>query len=156
LLLSTATSRTRWASTHAVAAAAGTAAILLVTGAAVGIGHGAATGDPPGQAVRLLGASAAHVPAAWVMVGLVLVLFGWAPRSVPALAWGLLVAFVVLGEFGALWGLPGWVLDLSPFAHSPTLPGGNVEVGQLVLLLGAAALLGVLGMVGWRGRDLEA
>lgn len=55
-----------------------------------------------------------------------------------------------------LCGLPGWVLDLSPFAHSPTLPGGTVEAGQLVLLLGAAAVLGVLGLVGWRGRDLEA
>ena len=155
LVLSTGASRARWAASHYGVALAGTAAILLVTGAAIGLGHGFSTGDPAGQAARLLGAAAAHVPAAWVVAGLVLMLFGWAPRGVPATAWALLVAFVVLGEFGVLWGLPSWLLDLSPFAHSPTLPGGAVEPGQLVLLLISAIVLGALGLAGWRERDLQ-
>jgi ABC-2 type transport system permease protein len=155
LVLSTATSRTGWALSHVAVALGGTTVVLLVIGAAVGFGHGAAVGDVAGQTGRLVVAAAAQIPATWVMVGLVLALFGWAPRTVPAVAWGLLVAFVVLGEFGALWGLPAWVLDLSPFAHSPTLPGGAVEAGQLLLLLGAAGFLGVMGVVGWQGRDLQ-
>jgi len=89
------------------------------------------------------------------MAGIVMVLFGWVPRWVAG-AWGVLVAFIVLGEFGPLWQLPQWVLDLSPFEHSPTLPGGAVGASQLGLLLTAAALLAVAGFARWSTRDLEA
>jgi ABC-2 type transport system permease protein len=153
LLLSTATSRTGWAFSHLGVALLGTAAVMATAGAAIGLGHGLATGDPGGETLRMTGAALAQVPAAWVLVGLVVLAFGWLPLAVP-LVWGLLVAFVVLGEFGPLWGLPSWVLDLSPFAHSPTLPGGDVEVASLAGLLLVAALLCLLGLLGWRRRDL--
>lgn len=155
LLLSNPTTRTRWAASHVVLALTGTALLLLVTGATIGVGHGLAVGEPALQTVRLMGAAAGQIPAAWVMVGLVMLLFGWAPRAVPAV-WAVLVGFIVLGEFGVLWGVPQWALDLSPFAHSPTLPGGAVESGQLVLLLAVTAVLIVLGFAGWRRRDLSS
>ena len=60
-----------------------------------------------------------------------------------------------LGEFGTLWRLPNWLLDLSPFAHSPKLPGGAVSVSQFALLLVAAVLLAALGFVRWRNRDVQ-
>lgn len=155
LVLSTATGRAAWALSHYAFALAAVALVLLVGGLAVGIGHGTTVGDVGGQSVRLTLAALGQVPAAWVMASLVLVLFGWLPRAVPA-AWGLLVAFIVLGEFGALWQLPTWMLDLSPFAHSPTLPGQSVGWGSLVGLLVVAAALSALGFAGWRRRDLAA
>ncbi len=154
LLLSTATRRVRWAVSHFGFALLATALVLAVGGFAVGLGHGASIGDVPGQTVRLTLAALGQLPAVWVMAALVLVIFGWLPRAVPA-AWGLLVAFIVLGEFGALWDLPSWVLDLSPFAHSPTLPGQDVAWGSIVGLLAVAAFLTVLGLAGWRRRDLS-
>jgi ABC-2 type transport system permease protein len=154
-LLSTGLTRSRWAAGHYLVALFGAASVLLVTGTAVGTAHGVAVGDVTTQAVRLAGAALGQVPAAWVMAAIVLTLFGWAPRWVPG-AWGLFAAFVVLGEFGPLWRLPTWVLDLSPFAHSPTLPGQPVDVGDIALLLVVAAILTGLGFVGWRRRDLEA
>ncbi len=155
LLLSTATSRTRWALSHLAVALLGTAAVLVVAGAAIGVGHGVTSGDVAGETARLAGAALAQVPAAWVLVGLVLLFFGWLPVAVPGV-WGLLVVFVVLGELGELWGLPAWVLDLSPFAHSPTLPGGEVAAGQVLGLLLVAAVLCLTGLAGWRRRDLAA
>jgi ABC-2 type transport system permease protein len=155
LLLSTATSRTRWALSHLAVALLGTAAVLVVAGAAIGVGHGVTRGDVAGETARLAGAALAQVPAAWVLVGLVLLFFGWLPVAVPGV-WGLLVVFVVLGELGELWGLPTWVLDLSPFAHSPTLPGGEVAAGQVLGLLLVAAVLCLTGLAGWRRRDLAA
>jgi ABC-2 type transport system permease protein len=155
LLLSTATSRTRWALSHLAVALLGTAAVLVVAGAAIGVGHGVTSGDVVGETARLAGAALAQVPAAWVLVGLVLLFFGWLPVAVPGV-WGLLVVFVVLGELGELWGLPTWVLDLSPFAHSPTLPGGEVAAGQVLGLLLVAAVLCLTGLAGWRRRDLAA
>ncbi len=153
-VMATASTRVRWATSHLLVALVGTALLLLVAGAAIGLAHGAAVGDTSAQTVRMLGAAAAHVPAAWVMVGAVVLLFGWVPRWVP-LAWGLFVAFVVVGEFGTLWNLPGWVMGLSPFTHSPTLPGGPVDMAPLVGLVLVAGALVVLGLVGWRRRDLQ-
>ena len=155
LLLSTATGRTRWAASHFVLALLGVAVLMLATGAAVGFSHGLAIHDVGRQVGRLTLAAAAQIPAAWVMVGVVMLLFGWVPRWVAG-AWGLLVAFVVLGEFGPLWGLPQWVLDVSPFEHSPTLPGGDVAATQIALLLAAGVILSVAGFLRWRTRDVPA
>lgn len=154
LLLSTATTRTGWAASHYLLAIIGIAVMLLVAGAATGLGHGLAIGDPVGQMARLTVAAAATVPAAWVMAGLVLVLVGWLPRWVAA-SWGLFVAFLVLGEFGALWNLPTWALDLSPFAHSPRLPAADFAAGSLLGLVAVSAALTGLGIWGLRRRDID-
>ena len=128
---------------------------MLVGGSAVGLAHGVAVGDPVGQAVRLLARQPpvrSRRSGSWPAI--VLVLFGWLPRAAVAVAWSALVAFIVLGEFGALWQLPTWVLDLSPFAHSPRLPGGPVEVTSVAGLIVVAAVIAVAGFAGWRRRDL--
>jgi ABC-2 type transport system permease protein len=153
LILATAPTRIRWALAGFGYSVVATAIVLVVGGAAIGLGHGTSVGDIGGQVGRLTVAALAHVPAAWVMAALVLAIFGWLPRAVPA-AWGLLVAFIVLGEFGALWKLPEWMLNLSPFAHSPILPGEPVDAGSLVSLLLVAAVVTALGLVGLRRRDL--
>jgi ABC-2 type transport system permease protein len=155
LVLATPATRTRWALSHISVALLGTAALLVATGAAIGLGHGLASGDVPGETARLGLAALAQVPAAWVLVGLVVLLFGWLPLAVPAV-WALLAVFFVVGELGELWGLPQWLLNLSPFAHSPTLPGGELQAGSLVGLLLVAALLCLLGLTGWHRRDLVA
>ncbi|MFI0433279.1 MAG: ABC transporter permease [Candidatus Nanopelagicales bacterium] len=153
-VLATAVSRLRWAGGHLVVGIVGVVAILLATGAAMGVAHGLATGDPVGQAGRLTVAAAGQVPAALVVTGLTFLLFGLAPRWTGA-GWALLLAFVVLGEFGSLWQLPRWVLDLSPFAHSPQLPGGDAAQGALVGLTLVAVALLVGGLMFWRRRDVR-
>ncbi len=155
IVLSAAVPRLTWAGVGYAYALLASTLVLLVGGAAIGLGHGLAIGDVGGQVGRLVVATLAQVAAVWVMAGLVLVLFGWLPRAVP-LAWGLLVAFVILGEFGALWKLPTWVLDLSPFAHSPTLPGESVDAGSLVGLVLVGLATAIVGLAGWRRRDLAA
>lgn len=154
LLLSTATTRARWAASHLAVALVGSAAILILTGFCVGLAHGMAVGDPGGQAARMAAAAVLHIPAVWVMAAAAFALFAWAPLLTPAI-WAIYVAFIVLGEFGELWQLPQWVLGLSPFAHSPTVPGGDVSGGDLAVLLAAGAVLLVVGAVGWRHRDVR-
>ncbi|MDQ1247055.1 MAG: polyether ionophore transport system permease protein, partial [Actinomycetota bacterium] len=157
LILATATGRVAWAASHFGLALGGVAAVLLVAGSAVGFSHGTTIADPLGQTLRMAGAALAQVPAAWVVAAAVLVLFGWLPRALAA-AWGLLVAFIVFGEFGALWELPDWVLDLSPFRHSPRLPGAadvGAIAGSLTGLVLVTVVLAAVGFVGWRRRDLH-
>jgi len=101
---------------------------------------------------RLLGAALAQVPAAWVLAGVALLLFGLVPRATTA-AWAALALCLALAELGPVLELSQGVIDLSPFAHSPQLPGGSFSTAPLTLALIAAAL-GAAGLVGLRRRDL--
>jgi len=153
-LLGTATTRTRWATSHYGAALAGVALLMLLGGLSIGIGAALSLHDGS-QIGRVTVASLAQVPAAWVITSTVLTVFGWIPRLTGAL-WGLLAVFVALGEFGVLWNAPQWLMDLSPFQHSPLLPVDSGGVVSLVALTATAAALAALGYFGWRRRDLTA
>jgi ABC-2 type transport system permease protein len=45
-------------------------------------------------------------------------------------------------------------MDVSPFAHSPRLPGGDLVWTPLVLLALVAGLLTVAGLGAFRRRDI--
>ncbi|MCU0282980.1 MAG: hypothetical protein MUD13_03645 [Candidatus Nanopelagicales bacterium] len=152
VLLATATSRRSWALAHAGVAMLGVAALILVAGLAIGTGHALVVGEP-GQVLRLAAAAATRIPAALVMVGIAVAVWGWWPRA-SWLAWLLFVVFLALGEFGALWGVPDPVMDLSPFRHSPLVPGPDPAFGALPVLLLIALGLVALGVGRFSRRDL--
>ncbi|WP_427129622.1 ABC transporter permease [Pseudarthrobacter sp. S9] len=153
-LLGTATTRSRWATSHFAVALAGVAVLMLLAGLSVGAGAAFAVADGS-QLGRVTLAAVAQIPAAWVIASAVLAVFGWAPRLTGAV-WGLLLVFVALGEFGVLWNAPEWLMDLSPFRHSPLLPVDSGAAGPLLALTITAAALAVLGYSGWRRRDVAA
>ncbi|WP_427006496.1 ABC transporter permease [Pseudarthrobacter sp. H2] len=153
-LLGTATTRTRWATSHFAAALAGAALLMLLAGLSVGAGAAVVLADGA-QFGRVTLAALAQIPAAWVVTSAVLAVFGWAPRLTGAV-WGLLLAFVALGEFGVLWNAPQWLMDLSPFRHTPLLPLDSGDLAPLLGLALAAAALAAVGYSGWRRRDLAA
>lgn len=153
-LLGTATTRARWATSHFAAALAGVALLMLFAGLSVGAGAAVVLGDGA-QFGRVTLAALAQIPAAWVITSAVLAVFGWAPRLTGAV-WGLLLVFVALGEFGVLWNAPQWLMDLSPFRHTPLLPLDSGDVGPLLALTITAAALAAVGYSGWRRRDLAA
>ena len=64
------------------------------------------------------------------------------------------MAFLLLGEFGPLFDLDQWVMNLSPYAHVPRLPGGNFSTAALVWLVGLAAALIAAGLAAFRRRDI--
>jgi ABC-2 type transport system permease protein len=53
-----------------------------------------------------------------------------------------------------LLGLPGWVSDLSPFAHVPRVPAEPMAWGPVLALVAVAAVAVAVGLVGYRRRDL--
>jgi len=151
-VLATAVSRIGWAASHWLLALAGVAWLMLVAGVATGMGHAIAIGDPR-QVLVITVAALARIPAAWVMVSLVVAVWGLWPHAA-GVVWGAYAAFIVVGEFGQLWGVPPWVMDLSPFTHSPVLPGPDAQLwGMLWLTVVAAALLAG-GSAAFRHRDL--
>ena len=152
LVLAGAVGRIRWAASHLAIAAAGTAIAAACAGLACGAAYWVRTGDA-GQVPRLLGASMAQLPAAWVLAGIAMALIGLLP-TLDAIAWGALVAFLLCGLLGPLLRLPQWALDISPFTHVPKLPGGVFTAAPLIWLTLAACLLTAAGLAGLRRRDI--
>jgi ABC-2 type transport system permease protein len=152
-LLATPVGRLRWAASHLVFALLGTAVLLAVAGAAGGLSFGAQVHDIGGQFGRVLGAALVQVPAAWVLAGFGVALIGLAPR-LSALTWAALILSVLLVELGALFGLNQWVVDITPFAHVPKLPGTEFTVTPVLWLTAIAVALGAAGLAGLRRRDI--
>ncbi|NLT57315.1 MAG: ABC transporter permease [Actinomycetales bacterium] len=153
-LLATAVPRTRLALSHLGIALLGTAVLLAVSGLCAGLGYGIQVHDVGGQVPRLLAAGLVQFPAAGVIAGLGTALFGLVPRA-SQLTWAALVACLVLLELGALLGLDQWVVDVSPFAHVPKLPGSAVETAPLAWLVAVSVVLVGVGLAGFRRRDVR-
>jgi len=152
-LLTTGLSRSRWVAGHLGIAALGAAALLLIAGVTAGLTHGLSTGDLAIQLPRVLGAALVQIPAALVLASITVALFGWAPRIATA-AWGVLAAFLLLGQLGPLLQLPQWAMDLSPFTHLPKLPHAAFTATPILWLLTVAAAFITAGPLGFRRRDL--
>ena len=103
---------------------------------------------------RCLGRSAGAVvrlPAVWVLVGASLALYGLSRRAAP-IAWAVLVAIPGQRDRTATWICrAGCVTSL---LHVPTLPGGEVTVAPLLVMLAIASALVAAGLLTLRRRDL--
>jgi ABC-2 type transport system permease protein len=131
---------------------AGTAVLLSVAGAAAGWAYGTRSADP-GWVGRLLAAALVQVPAAWALAGLTVAAFGITSRSA-AVGWAALAGFVVLGEVGPLLRFNHWLMDVSPYTHTPKLPGQAWHAAPVLWLLASAAALVAIGVAGFERRDV--
>jgi len=152
-ILATPIPRRVWASSHLAVAAGGTIVIMFVTGLAVGVGFGVASGDL-GQVPAILGAALVLVPAMLVLGAFTVALYGYRARWAP-LAWVGLVWAIVVGLFGSLIDIPQWARNLSPFEHVPALPASGFDVTPVLLLSVAAAALTAIGLVAFARRDIQ-
>jgi ABC-2 type transport system permease protein len=139
---------------HIVIAAVGGTALLAAMGLASAVAHAAVVGDLPGQVASLVPSALLRVPAALVVGGLTVAFFGRWPRVATGLSWGAYAVFVVLTMFGTLLDLPQLVVDLSPFTHVSTTPGGTVPPAPLAWLAAVTVALAASGMLWFRRRDL--
>jgi ABC-2 type transport system permease protein len=151
-ILATRVSRFRFAWSHVVVALGGTTLLLVTMGVFGGFAYGAALGDMSAFG-RVLGAALVHLPAVWVLTGITVLVFGFAPGLIMA-GWGALVVFLLLGQLGPILELPQWAMDISPFTHTPKLPGAELTWTPLVVLTLVAAALVVAGLAGFRRRDI--
>ncbi|HEX6073971.1 MAG TPA: hypothetical protein VFZ32_01765 [Micromonosporaceae bacterium] len=56
-------------------------------------------------------------------------------------------------EFGPLLEFDQWVMDISPYAHVPRMPGADFTATPMVTLTVLAALLIVARLAGFRRRE---
>ncbi|MFI7675027.1 ABC transporter permease [Actinophytocola sp. NPDC049390] len=151
-ILATRVPRLRWVASHLVVALAGTTLLLFTVGLSGGFAHGAASGDM-GEIGRVLVAALVQLPSVWVLTGITVLVFGLAPGLVMA-GWGALVVFLLLGQLGPIFELPQWAMNVSPFTHTPKLPGAEFTATPIVWLTLVAAALIAIGLAGFRRRDV--
>ncbi|TQF65536.1 ABC transporter permease [Rhodococcus spelaei] len=154
LVLSGAVGRTRWAASHVALAILGPAVAMSVAGLVAGITYGIAASDVGGTLPGVLAAALVQLPAIWMLTAVAVLLFGLVPRFAPV-AWGVLVAFMALFLLGSISGMPQWVLDLEPFAHTPRVPGAGFQAAPVVWLLVIDLALLAIGFAAFRRRDLR-
>lgn len=152
-LLASAISRLSWAGAYLAYALVSSVLLLTAAGLGAGISHAGTTGDA-NQIFRLLGATLIYTPAVWIVAGLSMLIFGLAPRAM-ALVWVLPAYAVFVSMFGPLLQLPGWTYDISPFEQTPKYPADEVTIVPLIILTTVAAILIVIGVTGFRRRDIS-
>ena len=154
-VLAAAVSRVRWAASRLTFALLGPAVVLGAAGLAAGLAYGLSAGDVGQEMARVLGAALVQLPAVWVLVGVAVALFGLLPRFMTFGGWAVLVACALIEEFGRPLQLSKRVLDLSPFAHVPRLPGGDISAASLLWLASIVVGLVMIGLLGLRRRDVQ-
>jgi ABC-2 type transport system permease protein len=153
IVLATAVSRLRWATSHLLFGLLGPAVVLVALGLAAGLVYGLVSGDVGRELPRVLAGALVQLPAVLVLSGIAMALFGLLPR-LTAVSWAALGLFAFVVLFGPLLRLSQWVMDVSPFSHIPKVPGADVTVTPLAWLLAVTAVLAAAGLAGFRRRDL--
>ena len=154
-VLGAAVSRLRWLAAYAVNALVGATLLILLFAVAVAVTGGLVLGDPASLLGDLVGAALVQLPAIGVLGAVVLGLVVLVPRWSVGISWVVLVFAIFVGPmFGPSLGLPGWLLDLSPFTHVPNAPAVAITLGPVLGLLAVCALLASAGAVAMRHRDL--
>jgi ABC-2 type transport system permease protein len=112
----------------------------------------------PAEAVDIVGAALARLPAACLLGGFVALVFGLAPRWATALGWYAVALTFVVGQLADSLDLPQAIRNLSPFTHVPASPATDLSLLPLMeLCLLAVAGAGAAVSVGlFRRRDLDA
>ena len=151
-VLATPTSRLRWMGSYLAVALVGGVVVMTAAGLGVGVPYAIETADA-GHVFGLVGAGLAYLPAIGVLTGLAVALYGVAPRALPA-AWVLLVGCFVVGFLGQVLKLPRWMVELSPFQHTPQLPAASLSVPSLAVLTAIALVLTGIGALAVRRRDI--
>ena len=131
------------------------ASVLLFAAGAFGFWLGGLTSLEDPIALRvLLSAISSYLPAAWILIGLAVLLIGWLPKFISLATLMIGFTFFIV-FFGELLELPQFVIDLSPLTHVPNLPIEDASVATFFIMSMIAALMMIVGFIGYCKRDMN-
>jgi ABC-2 type transport system permease protein len=150
-VLATPVSRLRWYLSFVIVAVVASAIILVLAGAVMG---GALSGIDAKLAGAAVALALAQLPAVGVYMAVTAFVFGVFPRATTAVGWTAFGVGVVLGEFGALLGLPDWVRQIAPTDHTPTVPLDSADWGGTWIMAAITIVLVAVGAWAFTRRGL--
>jgi ABC-2 type transport system permease protein len=154
LLLAQPVSRVRLVSAEVAVTVGGV--VALHCSAAVAMWSGAKfTGAPLRIADSLAGATNS-LPVALLAAGAAAVGVGWLPSATGAIGALPIVGGFLLNAVTPALNAPGWVADLSPWAHLAAVPATPPHWADTVILVLIGASLAAMGVHGYVRRDVVA
>ncbi len=151
-VLATAVGRSSWLLSWTCVTALGALWLMLLAGVGDGLGATISTGEWALFGPSVVGHTA-QTASVWVFLALALALYGFAPRLM-ALTWIVFVYSAVMTLFGQMLQLDEEVLDTSVFRHVGQYPAQDLSAEAVLILIGVAAVLVCLGVLGFRRRNL--
>lgn len=155
LVLGTPVPRVRWLLEYWIV---GVIVIVVVLAAAAlaGIAGAGSAADPESLIPIVLEAAAAQLPACLVFLGLTLLVFAFLPRATIPIGWTTVGVAAILGTWGPILQIPEWLVDLSPFAHSPVPSGGEADWTGGFWMLGIGLAAAAMAVWSMRRRELAS
>lgn len=155
LVLSTGYSRTKWLLTHSSFAFMTGAAILLVTGLVTGVVYALVGNMNVAEStLRLGGAILVQLPAVFVLASIATLCFAVIPQKFIPAAWGMLGGSLLIFQLAAILKLPRWVVNISPFSHTPIAPAADISIAPLLILSSVFVAIYLVGIRIFARRDL--
>ncbi|QIK76117.1 ABC transporter permease [Nocardioides piscis] len=153
-ILATRVTRTAWAGATILVTGLGALLLTVLMGLGLAIGYGLGMGEWD-QVAEHVGGQLSYLPGSLVLAALALALVGLWPRHCGA-AWAA-VAFVFFqAMLGETLRLPAWVDGISPFWHLSQVPLETLDAVPTLVELTLATALVLLGVWGYRRRDVAA
>lgn len=141
-VLATPVTRLRWYLSFVIVAGVSTLVILVLAGLVMGGSLMQIDQNLVGPAIVL---AVTQFPAVLVYLGITAFAFGLFPRATVAVGWTVFGIGIVLGEFGALLGLPQWVRNIAPANHTATVPLASADWNGTWIMLVLAVVLIAIG-----------
>lgn len=153
-VLATAVSRPGWVGAWILTPVLGTLWLFAVAGASMGVGA-AVTMDDWGLFGEVALGHLAHTPTALVFLGLAVLLYGVAPRTI-GVTWVVLGYSAFMSFFGEMLKLDDAILNTSVFRHIGQYPAQDISWLAVGIVAVLAAVLAALGVVLFTRRDVRS
>ncbi|WP_258933509.1 hypothetical protein [Nesterenkonia pannonica] len=149
-------SRSAWLGAHVAVLLTGLLLILALVGVAMGISAFASLEEDGGRHFgQILVGSLAQAPAVLAVIGIVIALFGWAPRFAVPAGWVVVGFAGFMSTFGGLLELPEFVESLNLFGHLAEYPVEEIAWPPVLWLTGIGAAGIAVGFLGWNRREIS-
>jgi ABC-2 type transport system permease protein len=153
--LSGAVSRVGWALKRLAVSFVGTLILLIILCKVYALSYGAGMNDF-GDFWTITALAFAFVPSMLVLMGVVVLGFGWWPRQAVAIGWALFGALWFIMILGQVLKLPEDVLNAMPFFSAATTLANGPDWATLIVTAIVGLAMIVIGLIGFRRRNVPA
>lgn len=154
LILAGSVRRSSWLLSNVFVVALGSVVLLFLCGITAGITHGLIVNDVQNQIWPMIEAGLVQLPALFVFVGMLVLIFSVIPKLTLVLSWLIFSVCYVVMQFGEIFKLPKWIVDLSPFSHTPAVPAEDLTWTPIITMTAIAAAMIIAGVVLFKRRNL--
>ncbi|HST33731.1 MAG TPA: hypothetical protein VLJ80_09470 [Solirubrobacteraceae bacterium] len=151
-LLSLPVSRVRWLGGRLLLASCAGATIAIAAGLLAWAG--ARTQGADVSLAKLIEAGANCLPTALLFLGIAALAYALVPRASAGIGYAVVTVAFLWQLTSSLLGAPGWLVDLTPFAHIGLVPAQPFKAGAALVMLALAMLATIAALGVFARRDL--